>query len=210
MKDSPTHPLPPKYTELLERSRLIGFRMPSDEATGGLLRCLVASKQSARVLELGTGTGLGASWLLDGMDATSHLDSVESNEDYQKIARDLLSDDSRVSFISGDGLEFLERAEDEAYDFIFADTWPGKYVGFSHSLRVLRIGGMIVLDDMLPQPNWPDDHPPKVERLLREIDDLPKGHFHVAKLCWFTGHIIITKTEPNLESSTQSATAQRP
>jgi predicted O-methyltransferase YrrM len=193
MKDSPIFPLPPKYTEIMERSRAIDFRMPSDEATGGLLRCLVASKKRARVLELGTGTGLGASWLLDGMDEASHLDSVELNDEYQKIARDSLSNDSRVSFICADGLSFLEKARDEEYDFIFADTWPGKYVGFDHSLRILRTGGIIILDDMLPQPNWPSDHPPNVEKLLREIDQLPAGQFQIAKLCWFTGHIIITK-----------------
>lgn len=196
MKDNPVWPLPPKYVEMAERSQSIGFGMPSDQATGGFLRCLVASKKSARVLELGTGTGLGASWLLDGMDATSRLDTVKKNAEYQKIARDLLSDDTRISFFCEDGLSFLERTKDEEYDFIFADTWPGKYVGFSHSLRLLRFGGFIVLDDMLPQPNWPDDHPPKVERLLREIDALPASHYAVTKLCWFTGHIIITKRKP--------------
>jgi len=46
---------------------------------------------------------------------------------------------------------------------------------------------------MLPQPNWPEDHPPKVERLLREIDELSNDCFSVLKLCWQTGHIIITR-----------------
>jgi predicted O-methyltransferase YrrM len=192
MKDSPTIPLPLHYTTLRKRSDAIGFRMPSDEATGGLIRCLVASKTSGRILELGTGTGLGACWLLDGMDVDSRLDSVELEDDYQRIARDVLSHDSRVVFYCEDGLSFLERAEDETYDFIYADTWPGKYIGFQHSLRVLRRGGILVMDDMLPQPNWPPDHPPKVEQLLRDIDALPHN-FAVVKLCWFTGHIIITK-----------------
>ncbi len=193
MTDTPIRPLPPRYLEILERSRTIDFAMPSDEATGGLLRCLVASKKGARVLELGTGTGLAASWLLDGMDEEAFLDSVELNADYLKIASKFLSDDPRLSLICDDGMSFLERSKDEAYDFIFADTWPGKYVGFSHSLRILRPGGIIVFDDMLPQPNWPSDHPLKVERLLREIDDLPPERFQVVKLCWSTGHILITK-----------------
>jgi len=168
--------------------------MPSDLATDELIRCLVASKTNARVLELGTGTGLGARWLLDGMDTNSHLDPVELEEKYQNIARDILSCDDRVSFFCEDGLAFLERTADSLYDFIYADTWPGKYIGFDHSLRVLRHGGMLVIDDMLPQPNWPDDHPPKVERLLKELDDLPNDEFSVVKLCWYTGHVIITKS----------------
>jgi predicted O-methyltransferase YrrM len=188
----PLH-LPQHYSSIMERSQKIGFGMPSDLATGELIRCLVASKSKARILELGTGTGLGACWLLDGMDKDSHLDSVELEETYQMIARDVLSCDNRVSFYCEDGLSFLERSKECFYDFIYADTWPGKYVGFEHSLRVLRPGGIIVLDDMLPQPNWPEDHPPKVERLLREIDELSNECFSVLKLCWQTGHIIITK-----------------
>ena len=51
----------------------------------------------------------------------------------------------------------------------------------------------LLFDDMLPQPNWPDDHPPKVEALLQTIDELDPAAFSVVKLCWYTGHIIITK-----------------
>ena len=51
--------------------------MASDPQTGSFLRALAASKPAANLLELGTGTGLSAAWLLDGMDATSQLDSVE-------------------------------------------------------------------------------------------------------------------------------------
>lgn len=170
--------------------------MPSDMATGELIRSLVASKSKARILELGTGTGLGACWLLDGMDEDSRLDSVELEASYQIIARDILSCDNRISFYCEDGLSFLGRTKDCVYDFIYADTWPGKYVGFDQSLRVLRPGGMIILDDMLPQPNWPDGHQPKVERLINEIDALSNDSFSVVKLCWHTGHIIITK-RPN-------------
>jgi predicted O-methyltransferase YrrM len=130
------------------------------------------------------------------MDHESRLISVENNEDYQAIARDCLSDDPRVTFVRDAGLRFLEQQKDDAYDFIYADTWPGKYVGFDHSLRILRPAGMIVMDDMLPQPNWPADHPPKVEALLNTIDALLPEHFQVVKLCWFTGHILITKKGP--------------
>jgi predicted O-methyltransferase YrrM len=78
---------PAAHARIVERSQAIGFSMHSDILTGSLLRTLVASKPAGRVLELGTGCGLGASWLLDGMDAASTLTSVDTDPAAQAIAR---------------------------------------------------------------------------------------------------------------------------
>ena len=53
--------------------------MASEPKTGALLAALAASKPGGRLLELGTGTGLGTAWLLSGMDADSHLDTVDTD-----------------------------------------------------------------------------------------------------------------------------------
>lgn len=186
-------PLPAAYPKLWEATVAAGFGMPSDRQTGALLRTLVASKPGGRILELGTGTGLGAAWLLDGMDADARLDSVELDEACQGLAREHLGTDPRVTFHGGDGLAFLEAQADARYDLIYADTWPGKYVGFEHTLRILKRGGMVVLDDMLPQPNWPADHPPKVEALLATLASLSAAEYVIVHQCWYTGHILIVK-----------------
>ena len=55
----------------------MGFRMASVPRLGALLRALVASKPAARFLELGSGTVHGTACLLSGMDAASHLDTVD-------------------------------------------------------------------------------------------------------------------------------------
>ena len=193
MIDTAIGNLPEAYEAIVRDSLAINYGMPSDKQTGALLRVLAASKTHGRFLELGTGTGLGAAWLLSGMDSESTLISVESNGEYQNIARKHLSKDARLTLLECDGLAYIENAKEEAFDFIYADTWPGKYIGFEHSLRILKRGGVIVLDDMLPQPNWPEDHPPKVANLLRTIDALPTDQFAVVRQCWYTGHILIAK-----------------
>ena len=71
MKDNTIINLPPHYSDILHESLEAGFTMPSDKQTGALLRVLASSKPNGRFLELGTGTGLGVTWLLDGMDAYS-------------------------------------------------------------------------------------------------------------------------------------------
>src|SRR5262245_60589642 len=65
----------------------IGFTLASEPKTGALLRTLAASKPRGEFLELGTGTGVGTAWLLAGMDARSHLTSVDSDSKVQDIAR---------------------------------------------------------------------------------------------------------------------------
>ncbi len=193
MNDSLIPNPPEHYETVLRESRAIGFGMPSDAPTGALLRVLAASKPGGAFLELGTGTGLAAAWLLDGMDAASTLVSVEVNEAFQNIARTALGHDTRLRLILADALSFLENHAGAAFDLIYADAIPGKYAGFSHTLRLLRPGGILVLDDMLPQPNWPKDHPPKVESLLRTLDALPSRTFSVTKLCWGTGHVLVAR-----------------
>jgi predicted O-methyltransferase YrrM len=60
---------PEQLSEIRRATEAAGFRMASDELTGSLLRGLAASKPKGALLELGTGTGMGTSWLLSGMDA---------------------------------------------------------------------------------------------------------------------------------------------
>ena len=57
-------PLPAALETIEARAAALGFDMNSDREVGLLLAALAASKPGGRVLELGTGCGLGAAWLL--------------------------------------------------------------------------------------------------------------------------------------------------
>ena len=54
----------------------MNFTMVSEAKVGALLSALAASKPGGRLLELGTGTGHGAAWLLAGMEDASTLATV--------------------------------------------------------------------------------------------------------------------------------------
>lgn len=191
MNDTVTEFIPEKIDAIEEDTLNSGFTMASDHQTGSLLRTLVATKRGARILELGTGTGLSACWLLDGMDDGSRLDSVDDDAAVVSIARKHLGGDSRVSFKTEDGAEFLRKKKGEVYDFIFADTWPGKIWDLDLALGLLKPGGLYIIDDMLPQENWPDDHPPKVAQLIKNLEN--RNDLTMTKLTWSTGIIIVTK-----------------
>ena len=46
---------------------------------GALLRLMASMKPGGRLLEIGTGTGVSTCWLLDGMDSTAKLTTVDIN-----------------------------------------------------------------------------------------------------------------------------------
>lgn len=151
---------------LLETARTLGFTQSSDALTGGLLTTLAASKPGGRFLELGTGVGMGSAWLLSGMDAVSTLITVEQKAKQVEVAKKHLGGDPRVTFWVGDGLEFL-RGPLEPFDFIFADTWPGKIEQPGLALDLVAPGGFYVVDDM--NLGWKD------EAELHEVDDYLLG-----------------------------------
>jgi predicted O-methyltransferase YrrM len=182
---------PPTLDAIERDSRAAGFSMASEPETGSLLRALAASKPAGGLLELGTGTGIATAWILDGMDAASTLLTVEGEGKYVEIVRRHLGGDPRVTFCVEDGAAFLARMRGRSFDFIFADTWPGKFDHLEEALGLLRRGGLYVIDDLLPQPNWPEGHGPKVDALVADLEQRPD--LVVSRLAWSSGLIVAAK-----------------
>lgn len=182
---------PPAIPALWADTRAAGFHMASDPLTCALLRTLAAAKPAAHFLELGSGTGLSTAWLLDGMDARSQLTTVDNDEHLLAVLRRHVGHDPRLRVVCADGDAFLRSLEAASFDFIFADTWSGKYRLLDEALALLKPGGLYVIDDMLPQPNWPEGHADKAAELIATLEDL--AGFQVTKLSWASGLVIAAK-----------------
>jgi predicted O-methyltransferase YrrM len=183
--------MPPQLEAIVARTESMGFNMASEPRTGAFLRTLAASKPSGRFLELGTGTGIATAWLLAGMDSGSRLTSVDTDPEVQGVAREFLESDSRLKLILEDGLAFLRKQASASYDFVFADAMPGKYDGLRECLRVVKPGGIYVVDDMLPQPNWPPGHAEKVPPFIQELAG--DRRFEIVPVTWATGLIVAVR-----------------
>lgn len=182
---------PKSISAIWADTRAAGFNMASEPLTCSLLRTLATSKPSARFLELGSGTGLSTAWLLDGMDAESHLTTVDNDESLLSILERHLGADPRLNVVCADGDDFVRTLHGEHFDFIFADTWTGKYRLLHEVLELLNPAGLYVIDDMLPQPNWPEGHAKKAADLVATLEKM-EG-FHVTKLSWASGIIVAAK-----------------
>jgi len=109
----------------------------------------------------------------------------------KSIDKKHLGRDERVHFMVGAGEDLILETEKASIDFIFADTWPGKYNHLEETLSLLKNGGIYLIDDMLPQENWPEEHDKKANNLIHYLEN--RDDFILTKMSWSTGIIICTK-----------------
>ena len=191
MNDNQVVRTPDSLNAILGETEALGFTMASEMKVGALLAALAASKPGGRFLELGTGTGHGTAWLLSGMDPTSRLDTVDTDPSVIEIAKRHLGSDSRVTFHVMDGAEFLREARRGQFDFIYADAWPGKFSHLDDALALLGSVGIYVIDDLLPQSNWPEGHAPKVPVLIAKLEQ--RREFTTVRLAWASGLMLVVR-----------------
>lgn len=142
----------------LEQARAVAgaleFAYSCDDVVGGLLAELVAALPvGSRVLELGTGTGVGLAWCCSGLEGRDDVEVVSVELDrslHRRAAR--LAWPSSVRLLQGDAVLLLPSLG--RFQLIFADAPGGKWEGLDRTLDALLPGGVLVMDDMTPQPWW--------------------------------------------------------
>jgi len=194
MQDDPVRP-PKLLAGIIADTKAAGFPMASEALVGALLRTLAASKPGGRLLEIGTGTGLATVWLLDGMDARAHLTSIEADGRWAAIAAKHLRHDARLTLLDADAFSWFGGQPANSYDLVFADAMPGKFDGFEPLWRLVKPGGLYVIDDLLPQANWPEGHQPRVDALIAALDS--RSDARAARMSWASGVVVVAKTTPS-------------
>lgn len=191
MKDSNILDKPRIHQKISNKSKEIGFTMPSDLYVGSLLKTLITSRQKANILELGTGIGLSLSWMVDGMDQDSNLITVDNDPELIAIAKEYFGEDDRIKIVAMDGAEWISNYSGPKFDLIFADAWPGKYSQIEEILDLVKIGGFYIIDDMSAQLNWPAGHQKNVDNLIAYLEK--REDFNLTKMNWSTGLIIAVR-----------------
>jgi predicted O-methyltransferase YrrM len=133
----------------------LGGTEPVTPATGAVLRFFAAAIAARAVVELGTGCGTSGIWLLRGMRAGGVLTSVDTEPEYQRLARKAFAQAgfaaNQSRLIVGRALDVLPRLSDGAYDMVFCDADLASYPEYlTASMRLLRVGGIVVFNDALP------------------------------------------------------------
>jgi predicted O-methyltransferase YrrM len=125
------------------------------------------------------------------MDRSARLTSVDVDPKLQAVARENLGDDPRLEIVTANAAGFLRQQRSATFDLIFADAMLGKYELLDEALALLRPGGLYVIDDMLPQANWPEEHAPKVPLLVANL--AARAEFRIVSLAWSSGLVVVAR-----------------
>ncbi|MEV0587929.1 class I SAM-dependent methyltransferase [Nonomuraea sp. NPDC050310] len=162
--------LPGLVRAALAAADAAAFPHSCDPGTGRLLATLAAGvRAGGRVIEIGTGTGAGAAWLVSGLlprtDVT--VTTIENDPERAAAAARLPWPDF-VDLQQGDALELLQAVRGRC-DLLFADAAAGKQHGLDLSVAALAPGGTLIVDDMTEYPGstWPEDFRAR-QRAVRE------------------------------------------
>jgi predicted O-methyltransferase YrrM len=132
----------------------LGGTEPVLPAVGATLRFLACAVGARTAVEIGTGCGSSGIWLLRGMRPGSTLTSVDTEPEYQRMARKAFTQagfaQNQCRLILGRALDVLPRLSDGAYDMVFCDADPRDYPDYlTAALRLLRTGGIVAFNNAL-------------------------------------------------------------
>ena len=128
----------------------------------GAYLCQLAHQIKAQsVVEIGTGSGVGSLWLLDGMLASGTLTSIDDEMEHTTIAKQALVEadiaQSRFRFITNSVMDVMTKLTDRAYDLvIFRHNPEDLNFAISEAHRILRSGGVFVIDNFYGGNKVPD------------------------------------------------------
>ncbi len=125
--------------------------------TGSFLAVLVTATLARRVLEIGTSNGYSTLWparaarAIGGSVTTVELSEYKVGLASTNFARAGLA--SFISLVHDDAGRVLDRSGDGAFDLVFLDSERPEYPGWwPHLKRVLRPGGLLVVDNATSHP----------------------------------------------------------
>jgi predicted O-methyltransferase YrrM len=167
-------------TEVIQKARVRSEELgcvPMMPGAGSALRLLAAAVNAKAVVEVGTGAGVSGLWLISGMPPDGILTTIDHQPEHQRAAKEAYAAagiaPQRTRVISGRALDVLPRLTDAAYDMVVIDADEAEYPQYvEQALRLLRSGGVLVLDNML----WHDKvaDPATRDEITTTLRDLGK------------------------------------
>jgi len=133
--------------------------------------------QAGSVVTIGTDAGVSGLALLEGMTDHGVLTSIDPDAERQAAARKVLSlariRSNQVRLITGTPLDVLPKLRDGAYDIVLINGDRLEYVEYvSQALRLLRPGGVVVVNDALANNHIADpDNEDDDTLIIRETLD---------------------------------------
>ncbi len=122
------------------------------QGAGAYLSFLAQLLKAQSVVEIGTGSGVGSLWLLDGMLKSGTLTSIDDEMEHSSIAKLAFAEaeiaPARFRLITNPVMEVMTKLTDRAYDLVIYRHNPEDLTyAISEAGRILRSGGVFVVDN---------------------------------------------------------------
>ncbi len=144
-----------KLGELQKKSYEEGIPIiPNDVVR--LISVLLSIKKPKKILEIGCAVGFSSSFMSSFLEEGGQVTTIERYPvmiEKAKANIKSLGLENKINLIEGDANEVLKTLNDE-YDVIFMDAGKGQYINILPDVyRLLKIGGIIIADDILQNGN---------------------------------------------------------
>jgi predicted O-methyltransferase YrrM len=144
----------PALARLRERTAPMPMsQMQIGSEQGALMALLVRLIGAKRILEIGTFTGYSSTAMALALPPDGRITCLDVSREWTDIARETWADAGvadNVDLILAPATETLTTLDEDSYDMAFIDAdKPGYDTYYEECLRVVRSGGLILIDNVL-------------------------------------------------------------
>jgi caffeoyl-CoA O-methyltransferase len=144
----------PALARLRERTAPMPMsQMQIGAEQGAFMALLVKLIGAKRILEIGTFTGYSSTAMALALPPEGRITCLDVSEEWTDIAREAWADAGvadRVGLVLAPATETLPTLDDDSFDMAFIDAdKPGYDDYYEGCLRVVRPGGLILIDNVL-------------------------------------------------------------
>ncbi|MGP8071391.1 MAG: O-methyltransferase [Candidatus Bathyarchaeia archaeon] len=125
--------------------------VPIDPTRGRFLELIARSRSPRRILEIGSGAGYSALWLMKGIGRKGTLESIEADPHVASELQEVIKKAGlkrRIKIHQGAALMILRKLKGP-YDLVFIDADKDEYPQYLQHAIKLTVPGSIILADNL-------------------------------------------------------------
>ena len=122
-------------------------------AVGNFLKFATQLTGAKSVVEIGTNSGVGGLWVLQGLPNDGVLTSIDAEREHSKIARTVFEEAdisaTKYRIITGNLIDVVGKLADNSYELIITRDAMDLFEIVQESFRLLKSGGLLIIDQAL-------------------------------------------------------------
>lgn len=183
--------IPDSVASAKRRAHELRFGASCLDGVGRLLATLAAAvPPDGRILEIGTGVGVGLAWIVAGLGGRQDVEVVSLEAD-QQLGEVALETDwpASVHILNADATDLLPTLG--SFDLVFVDASPFKHSFIEQCIALLPQRGMLVVDDL----RFGEAFPTNPDAAQNKLRNMLKSHpaLQAVELDFASGVVLATR-----------------